>query len=263
MTDPWLSQLKSFFDARVKDLEMDPDEFALNGYQAAHQPSYWTEPVRKRLLDDVARKLELSPEHRVLDVGCGTGMILRRIAPQVASITGIDFCAGMLAVSRHNPMSNVSLLQANAAQLPFKDQVFDRVLCYFVIANFPDDDFTRRVLAQLIRVTRKGGVVLIGNTPDYEKKSEQAKLVQARRKSITEFSFYRSLWNWGTTRFRNILSYPIGNRSVRPNLGFRFYTKDFFKQFAKQASCEIEFLPLEVEGFIYAPYRFDVRLWPV
>lgn len=262
MTDTWLSQLKSFFDARAKALEMGHDEFALNGYKAPHQPSYWTELVKKRLLDDVAMKLELSLKHHVLDVGCGTGMILRRIAPRVASITGVDLSVDMLAVGRHNPMSNVTLLQANAAQLPFKNQVFDRVLCYFVIANFLDDDFTQRVLAQLIRVTRKGGFVFIGNTPDYEKKGEQAKLVEAQRKSKIEFSFYRSLLNRVTTRFGNILSHPILHRSVQPSLGFRFYTKDFFKQFAKQASCEIEFLPLEVEGFIYAPYRFDVRLWP-
>jgi ubiquinone/menaquinone biosynthesis C-methylase UbiE len=263
MAETWLSKLRVFFDTRANNPHMGNDDLAFNGYKAPDESSYWTELVRDRLLSDVITKLKLSKEHHVLDVGCGTGMISRKIAAHVSYLTAIDFSAGMLAIARRHPMPNVTLLQANAAKLPLKEKVFDRVLCYFVIANFLDDDFTRSVLTQLIRATRKGGFVLIGNTPDNEKKDEQTKLLQEQCKSKTRFSYYQFLWNRMITRFGNIWSYRILRRSVHPSLGYRFYTRDFFKQVARQASCEIEFLPLDVEGFIYAPYRFDVRLWPV
>jgi ubiquinone/menaquinone biosynthesis C-methylase UbiE len=169
----------------------------------------------------------------------------------------------MLKIARRHLPTNASLQQGNAVRLPFKDETFNRVLCYHVITNFLDDDFTRSVLMQLVRVTRKGGFVLIGNTPDDGKRDEQANLIRQqwrgkKKPPLCQF-FSNSLW----VRFSNILAYRVLQRSVQPSLGNRFFTKDFFKEFAKQASCDIEILPLHVEGYIYAPYRFDVRLWPL
>jgi len=242
---------------------MSGDEFALNGYKASDQPSYWTDQVKKKLLDDIITKLELSPKYQILDVGCGTGMILQQISPHVAHIRGIDFSFDMLKIACvHLPM-NATLEQGNAAELPFKDETFDRVLCYSVITNFLDDDFTRSVLVQLLRVTRKGGFVLIGNTPDDEKKDEQAKLIQQQWQAKGKLPLCRSVLSSFVARCRNRWSCRILNRSVQPGLGNRFFTKDFFKKFAKEASCNIEILPIHVEGYIYAPYRFDVRLWPL
>lgn len=262
MTKNWFFQLQKYFDERAQKFGASGDDFALNGYKAPNQLSYWTDLVKKRLLDDILSKLKLLPEQHVLDVGCGTGMILRYIAPHVAYITGVDISAQMLAIAHAHLPPNATLQQTNAAELPFKDGAFDRVFCYFVFPNFLHDTFTHRVIAQLIRVTRKGGFVFIGNTPDYDKKDEQAKLANEQSERKTKFSLNQFLRNKTIAHFGNIFFYRILHRTVEPTLSYRFYTRDFFKQFAEKAYCDIEFLPLNVEGFIYAPYRFDVRLWP-
>jgi ubiquinone/menaquinone biosynthesis C-methylase UbiE len=262
MTEVWLSKLKNYFDRQAIDPNMGDDDLALNGYKAPRVISYWTEPVRERFLNDIVSKLMLSKDLHVLDVGCGTGMILRKIGVHVAHITGIDFSAGMLAIARHRLPHNAILQQADAATLPFKNEVFDRVVCYHVITNFLNDDFTREVLTQLVRVTRKGGFVFVGNTPDYDKKDEQAKLIRNRSQGKLQLSLRTPLLQSLETRFRNIWRGRMWSHSVQSSLSNRFYRKDFFRQFAEQTSCDIEILPLEVEGYLYAPCRFDVRLWP-
>ncbi len=253
--------MQTFFDKRAEELGQYNDELTLNGYKGTQQSSYWSKEVQERLFEDIVSKLELLREHRVLDVGCGTGMILRRIAPHVAHVTGIDFSAEMLKVAFQNAPPNATLRQADAAFLPLDDQTFDRVLCYHVISNFLDDNFTLSVLAQLVRVTRKGGIVLIGRVPDIDRANEQAQMSQ-RLHGKTSSPQSTSLLNRMLNRARNIWLYRI-RRSPPPNMGFRFYSRDFFNQFAKRMSCQIEILPLNIEGDIYAPYRFDVRLKPI
>jgi ubiquinone/menaquinone biosynthesis C-methylase UbiE len=261
MPKAWLSQLRAFYDRRVRDLEGYDDELATNAYKAAGYSPYWTRQIQQRLLDDIVGKLMLSPEHHVLDVGCGTGMILRHVAPHVAHIIGIDFSEQMIEIAKRHAPANATVQRENAVSLPFKDKMFDRVLCYSVILNFPDDDFTWSVLTELVRVTRNGGLVLVGNVPDYDKQEEQAEVVRKLQKNNTRppqrCSFLRTI-----SRLKDLWRYRI-RRSVQPSQGNRFYTKDFFRRFAQQSSCDIEILPMNIEGFVYAPFRFDVRLRPL
>lgn len=53
------------------------------------------------------------------------------------------------------------------------------------------------------------------------------------------------------------------SKSAPPSLGNRFHTKEYFRDFAKEASCTIEILSLSVDGFPYAPFRFSVLLGPL
>ncbi len=64
---------------------------------------------------------------RVLDVGCGTGIVTNELAGHYAHVTGIDIAEKMLEVARINKLDNVDLLAASAENLPFFDASFDLV----------------------------------------------------------------------------------------------------------------------------------------
>lgn len=77
---------------------------------------------------------------KVLDVGCGTGVLareaLRRVG-QEGQVVGVDLNEGMLAVAaRTEP--NIEWRSGDAASLPFEDANFDAVVSQFALMYFPD-----------------------------------------------------------------------------------------------------------------------------
>ncbi len=93
--------------------------------------------------------------HRVLDVGCGTGVLARAAAERTDAVTGVDRNDGMLAVARARS-TTVDWRRAVAEELPFPDSRFDRVLSQFVLM-FVDD--ATAALGEMARVLRPGGRV--------------------------------------------------------------------------------------------------------
>ena len=113
-------------------------------------------------LEAMAR-LPITPGDSVLEVGVGTG-INALLYPSHCRITGIDFSASMLrkATRRfdHHSVSNVELLEMDAADLEFEDESFDLVYAPYVISVVPDPI---KVIREMHRVCRVGGHVVVLN----------------------------------------------------------------------------------------------------
>lgn len=90
-------------------------------------------------------RLELRPDSRVLEIGCGTGLnfrhLLTRLDPARGRLTGLDFSADMLRRAERRTRaagwSNVELVQADAAAMKLPDQ-FDAVLFAYSLTMIPD-----------------------------------------------------------------------------------------------------------------------------
>ncbi len=90
----------------------------------------------------------------VLEVGCGTGLLLERFRSFARSAKGIDLSPGMLERARAR---GLDVVQGSATELPFADGAFDVACSFKVLAHIPDVD---RALAEMARVVRPGGVVI-------------------------------------------------------------------------------------------------------
>ena len=115
---------------------------------------------RRRAVDEANRL----PGTRVLEVGVGTGLALPRYLPS-KRITGIDLSKEMLARARtrvrEQRLANVeALLEIDAEQTGFPDACFDTAVAMFVASVVPHP---RRMLAELRRVVRPGGHILLVN----------------------------------------------------------------------------------------------------
>lgn len=79
----------------------------------------------------------LSPEHKVLEIGCGTGIISLGIAPLVRSVIATDISPQMIAVARNKAESlsitNVELRVCDGYALPYDDRTFDAILLFNVL----------------------------------------------------------------------------------------------------------------------------------
>jgi ubiquinone/menaquinone biosynthesis C-methylase UbiE len=102
------------------------------------------------------------PDDRVLDLGTGTGALLRGLAERPdhpRQVTGVDASAAMLARVPALP-EGWSLREADARQLPVADGVLDVVTCAYLIHLLEPED-RRAVLGEIARVLIPGGRVVL------------------------------------------------------------------------------------------------------
>jgi ubiquinone/menaquinone biosynthesis C-methylase UbiE len=103
---------------------------------------------------------------RVLDVACGTGRLARALLPQPAfdgTVVNLDLSARMLRQGRPQVDAwpgRTTWLRAPAHNLPFAANAFEAVACLEALEFLPD---ARAALAELVRVLRPGGLLLVTN----------------------------------------------------------------------------------------------------
>jgi SAM-dependent methyltransferase len=109
--------------------------------------------------DAVVRALRVDPPARILDVGCGTGRLARRLAREwpESRVVGCDFSRGMLAQARAHGGA-LALTQGDAQRLPFADGCFDAVVSTEAFHWFPEPE---AALAGFQRVLAPGGRLLV------------------------------------------------------------------------------------------------------
>ena len=157
---------------RLGENPSDPT-FDFSGYRdtytgdllPAHAIEEWTERTVERIL-------ALQPR-RVLEVGCGKGLLLFRAAPQCDRYVGLDVSPAAIAhLQNHldqNPQrwSHVSLACAAADELTqlgeLSDAHFDTIVINSVIQYFPDQDYLLKVFEQLVALLQPGGKIFLGD----------------------------------------------------------------------------------------------------
>jgi ubiquinone/menaquinone biosynthesis C-methylase UbiE len=105
------------------------------------------------MLDELELQVvtKLAEGRRVLEVGCGTGLILRRLAQHASMARGVDFSPGMLRTAQAR---GLEVVLGSATQLPFADASFDLVCSFKVLAHVAA---IQQAMSEIARVTRPGG----------------------------------------------------------------------------------------------------------
>jgi amino acid adenylation domain-containing protein len=134
--------------------------------------SYTNQPIpveqmREWINNQVAQILALQPK-RVLEIGCGTGLVLFRIAPHCTQYYGTDFSPISLNyIQQHlakQEMPQVTLHQKMADDFEgVEAAAFDAIILNSVVQYFPSIDYFIRVLEGAVQATAPGGFIFIGD----------------------------------------------------------------------------------------------------
>src|SRR4051794_21325175 len=117
--------VKSLFEAFGLAATLTADPTVMSGFYAIQRDA------EESIAADVAGKLELCHSDRLVEIGCGPGAILRRLAPMVAEATGVDHPSCLA----HVPMEAGSNIRLVAGSWPETrlEASFDKILVYSVL----------------------------------------------------------------------------------------------------------------------------------
>ena len=110
------------------------------------------------------KHLDIKEDDIILDVGCGGGINLKRMAQKAKKVYGIDYSIESVKLSREVNEDNikkgkVEVLEGNVQSLPFDDNTFDIVTAFETVYFWPD---IKNSFGEVKRVLKPGGIFLIG-----------------------------------------------------------------------------------------------------
>ena len=119
--------------------------------------------VRQYLEEEIRFVLDrIAPDARVLELGCGYGRVLERLASRTKKIVGIDTSWESLKIAAQQGRAGSMLALMNAVSLGFAEKTFDLVVCIQNgISAFKVEPLD--LMREAVRVTRAGGRVLFSS----------------------------------------------------------------------------------------------------
>lgn len=142
---------------------MEPAEF--DRLAQTEEQLWWFRAQHRNILATLDRLVLPAAKHDCIDVGCGTGGLVRKLESQRPDwkIVGIDLSERALEYARRS--SDSEFIEANGMELPFEDSSVASIVSLDVLCHKAVE--TEPFLAEMKRVLKKGGHVILSN-PAYE-----------------------------------------------------------------------------------------------
>ncbi|CAM3417174.1 Peptide synthetase [Xenorhabdus nematophila ATCC 19061] len=134
--------------------------------------SYTNQPIPLEQMEEwragTMQRIDLLHPRRLLEIGCGTGLLLYRYAEQCESVLATDISAEVLArhqqILQQRGWSHVQLRQGDALNLGMiTPGMFDTVVINSVVQYFPNVQYLDNVIAQLLPAVEASGKILLGD----------------------------------------------------------------------------------------------------
>ena len=166
LADHWRAIWTREYDA-IRD-DLDDPTFNTAGLRSSYDGQPIAAPALRENVEQTCARIRALEPKRILDLGCGSGLMLFPLAPECAHYAGVDFSSEAIAdlerETKRLGLTNVSLLEQGVdASAHIEAGSYDVVLLNTVIQYFPDTEYLAAVLDNALRALRPGGVVFVGD----------------------------------------------------------------------------------------------------
>jgi amino acid adenylation domain-containing protein len=158
------------WDEAYANQPAQPDvDFNLAGWTSSYTGRPLADAEMREWVDHTVKRILARRPARVLEIGCGTGLLLFRLAPYCARYAATDVSGQAIGYLRQHLAScgyapSVTLLERPADDFSgFGEGEFDAVILNSVVQYFPSMDYTLSVLAGAVKAVRPGGFVFVGD----------------------------------------------------------------------------------------------------
>ena len=185
--DEHVAGWQSTWDTTYGTASATAGDLNLSGWVSTYTGAPIPQEEMREWIDRAVNRIQALSPQRVLDIGCGTGLLLSRIAPACEEYCGIDFSDAALAAIRASNagrdwMRHVRLVKGMAVDLDaFAAQSFDTVILNSVVQYFPDVEYLASVVARASALVKPGGRIFIGDIRNRQLLDEFYRSVQSGR----------------------------------------------------------------------------------
>jgi len=116
----------------------------------------------RKLYKPIIENLKNKNIHSILDLGCGTGALLKEIKELniAEQLFGIDISPNMLEIAKNKLGNDATLILGDSERLPFEDSSFDAIVCNDSFHHYPQPDIVEK---EVSRCLKQNGVFIIGD----------------------------------------------------------------------------------------------------
>ena len=163
--DTW----KQLYESTYAEGAASPEDFNITGWNSSYTGQAIPPAEMRIWVDETVARIRALQARHVVEIGCGTGLLLTRLAPECDSYLGLDFSEQVVAqlsalAARKAELVRVQLRQGFAHELQFRpDNSADLVILNSVVQYFPDVAYLVGVLKEAARIVKPGGHIFLGD----------------------------------------------------------------------------------------------------
>ncbi len=191
--EQWEAVYDHAYSAKAHDEVEDPT-FNIVSWDSSYTNQAIPEEQMRLWVDQTVERIQRTKPDRVLEIGCGMGLLLFRIAPTCSRYIGHDFSKVALDyVAKHREplgLPQVELARKWADDFEgIEDNSLDSVVLNSIILDFPDMDYLMKVIRGSAKAVKPGGTIFLGDIrglPLIESYQSSVQLFQAGDDSPTD-----------------------------------------------------------------------------
>ena len=162
-----VAQWQAVFDsAYTEDHRSDDPKLNFSGWRSSYTGLPIPNDAMREWADATTARILASHPKRILELGCGTGLLLLRVAPHCIHYCGMDSSAAAISeLQKHAAdLPNVQLLQGAAHELaPLSGEKFDCIVINSVAQYFPGADYLLQVIEAALGLLNPSGTLFFGD----------------------------------------------------------------------------------------------------
>ncbi|WP_299290928.1 class I SAM-dependent methyltransferase [Nitrosopumilus sp.] len=151
MKNTELKKISEYYDSRAKKSD-----------QAKAAGQWINKEEIPIICEEIFNKIKIKKNYKVLEVGCGSGVLGNFIQKKIEFFAGLDISLHMLKKFQESSSKTLNLCQATTDSIPFSDKFFDVVILNGVTMYLRDEEILQKTFAEIQRVVKNDGIIFLG-----------------------------------------------------------------------------------------------------